>query len=88
MRRDWTPWNPQKVSKISMFLAIFTYDGCSPTPSNAQVAVLEPFESHLEPFWCHFGVILGPSGRHAARLDALEPSKSIEHIDDFSDFYV
>ena len=60
MRRDWTPRNPQKVLKISMFLAIFTYDGCSPTPSNAQEAVLEP----LRAIWSHFGVILGSFWGH------------------------
>ena len=60
----WDALGPSKSIENMMVFSDFHVFCCSPTPSNAQAPVLEPFGSHLEPFWCHLGVILGPSGSH------------------------
>ena len=47
----------KSIENIDVFSDFYVFC-CSPTPSNAQETVLEPFRSH--PFWCHFGAIWEP----------------------------
>ena len=60
MRRDWTPWDPQKVLKISMFLAIFTYF----VALRRHRTHKKPSWTHLRAIWSYFGVILGSFWGH------------------------